>query len=139
MSQPDRPLLADLKAELRSLSGELREMLRLRFELFRLEAVADLKNARRLLIIWAVAGVLVLTSLPLFAAALADVLDGVWHIARWGWLLIIGGSLIALAALAALLAWQSFRRRFLGLRETLEELQEDRAWLEEWLGKKSEV
>ena len=72
----------------------MREMLALRFELFRLEAISDLKNARRLLIVAAVAGVLIFTSLPLFAVALADVLAGVWQIARWGWLLIFAGSLL---------------------------------------------
>jgi uncharacterized membrane protein YqjE len=133
MSQPDRPLLADLRGELQALSGELREMLRLRWELFRLEATADLKNARRLLIGWAVAGVLILTSLPLFAVALADVLADVWQIARWGWLLIFAGLLLTLAVSAAYLAWRQFRRRFSGLQETLEELQEDRVWLEEWI------
>ena len=136
MSQPDRPLLADLTAELRSLGDDLREMLALRYQLFRLEAVSDLKNARRLLVVCAVAGVMILTSLPLFAAALADLLAGVWQIPRWGWLLIFAGLLLILALLAAAWAWRSFRRRFLGLQETLEELKEDRVWLEEWLGKR---
>ena len=111
MSQSDRPLLADLREELHTLSGELREMLRLRWELFRLEATADLKNARRLLIVGAVAGVLILTSLPLFAVAAADVLAGVWQIARWGWLLIFAGAMLLFAVLAAYLAWRRFRRR----------------------------
>jgi hypothetical protein len=136
MSQSDRPLLADLEGELRSLSGEFREMLRLRWELFRLEAISDLRSARRLAAIWIVAGVLILTALPLAAVALADVLDGAWRIARWGWLLIFAGALIALAVSAAYLAWRRFRRRFLGLQETLEELREDRVWLEDWLGSK---
>jgi hypothetical protein len=138
MSLSDRPLLADLQEELRSLSQEIREMLRLRWELFRLEAIADLKNARRLLIIGTLAGVLILTSLPLFAVALADYLAGIWQIARWGWLLIFAGSFLAVAVSAAFLAWRRFRRRFLGLQETLEELREDRVWIEDWLGKKDE-
>jgi uncharacterized membrane protein YqjE len=136
MSQPDRPLLADLQTELHSLSGEMREMLALRWELFRLEALSDLKNTRRLLIVAAVAGVLIFTSLPLFAVALADVLAGVWQIAPWGWLLIFAGSFIILATAAVYLAWRRFCRRFLGLQETLEELREDLVWMQEWLGKK---
>jgi uncharacterized membrane protein YbhN (UPF0104 family) len=114
----------------------MREMLALRFELFRLEALSDLKNARRLLIVAAVAGVLIFTSLPLFAVALADVLNGVWRIARWGWLLIFAGSFLIFAVSAFYIAWRSFHRRFLGLQETLEELHEDWVWMEEWLGKK---
>jgi hypothetical protein len=135
MSQPDRPLLADLKASLRSLISELREMLRLRWELLRLETISDLKNTRRLLIVWAISGVLILTALPLCAVALADVLAGVWHLERWAWLLIFAGSLLFVALSAAYLAWRRFRRRFLGLQETLEELNEDRVWLNEWLKK----
>ena len=138
MNQADRPLLADLQGELRSLSRELREMFRLRWELFRLEAITDLRNSRRLLIAGFVAGVLILTSLPLVAAALADLLAGVWNIARWAWLLIFAGALLSTGLLAAYLAWRRFRRRFVGLQETLEELKEDRVWLEEWLGKRSE-
>jgi hypothetical protein len=136
MSQPDRPLLAELREQLRSFLGELRELLELRIRLFRLEATADLKNARRLLIVWIISGVLLLTSLPLFAVALADVLDGVWNLHRWAWLLIFAGIFIAVATSAAYLAWRRFRRHFIGLQETLEELREDRVWIEEWLGKK---
>lgn len=138
MSQSDGPLLANLTRELRHLTGELREMLHLRWRLFRLEAVADLKNARRLIAVTAVAGVMALSSLPLVAAALADLLAGVWHIARWGWLLIFAGSLLLGAVLAAYLAWRRFRRRFVGLQETLEELREDRVWIEEWISRKDE-
>lgn len=139
MSTPERPLLAAMQAEIRALGGSLREMLSLRWELFRLEAVSDLKNALRLAIVFFIAAVLILTSLPLFVVALADVLAGVWQIARWGWLLIFAGSLLGISASAAYLAWRNFRRRFLGLQETLEELNEDRVWLAEWLAKKDEA
>jgi hypothetical protein len=135
MSETDRSLLADLREELHSLTGELREMFRLRWELLRLEAIADLKNAQRLLVVGAAAGVLILTSLPLFAVAAADALAGIWHIARWGWLLIFAGLLIVSAITSASFAWRRFRRQFIGLQETLEELKEDQVWLEEWLRK----
>jgi uncharacterized membrane protein YqjE len=135
VSQATRSLWADLRDELRSLAGELREMFRLRWELLRIEAVADLKNVRRLLIATAVSGVLVLTSLPLMISAAADALAGVWQIARWGWLLIFAATLVILAAGIAFLAWRHFRRRIVGFQETLEELNEDRVWLEEWLRK----
>jgi hypothetical protein len=134
--QPDRPLLENLREEIASLSAEMREMLRLRWELLRLEATADLKNFRRLLVVWAVAGVLVLTSLPLAAVALSEILDGVWHLSRCHWLLIFAGGLILVALPTAYLAWRRFRRRFTGLRETLDELREDQVWLDDWLGKK---
>ena len=43
-------------------------------------------------------------------------------------------GLLVAAALVAWLAWRRFRRRFVGLEETLEELREDLVWLQEWGG-----
>ena len=58
-------------------------------------------------------------------------LDGCGRIARGGWLLIFAGGLLILAVAGGYLAWRRFRRRFIGLRETLEELREDLLWLRE--------
>jgi hypothetical protein len=136
MSQSDRPLLADLKIEVTSLVGEMREMVVLRYELLRQEALSDLQNTRRLLIVTAISGMLVLSALPLVVVAFADVLNGVWGLARWAWLVIFAGIFLLAAVLAVIFAWRRFRRRFIGLRETLEELQEDWVWLQEWTKKK---
>jgi peptidoglycan biosynthesis protein MviN/MurJ (putative lipid II flippase) len=136
MSQPDRPFLADLKIEVSSLVGEMREMVVLRYELLRQEALSDLQNTRRLLIVTAISGMLVLSALPLVVVAFADVLNGVWGLARWAWLVIFAGIFLLAAVLAVIFAWRRFRRRFIGLRETLEELQEDWVWLQEWTKKK---
>jgi hypothetical protein len=136
MSQSDRPLLADLKIEVTSLVGEMREMVVLRYELLRQEALSDLQNTRRLLIVTAISGMLVLSALPLVVVAFADVLNGVWGLARWAWLVIFAGIFLLAAVLAVVFAWRRFRRRFVGLRETLEELQEDWVWLQEWTKKK---
>jgi hypothetical protein len=132
MSDPaKKPLLADLRAELGALRDELREMASARWELARLELQSDLRSAKRLAICWLAAGVLALGAMPLALVALADVLNGYGRIARVGWLLIIAGGLLALAAGSGYLAWRRFRRKFLGLRETLEELREDGLWLRE--------
>ena len=48
-------------------------------------------------------------------------------------LLVAGAMLLLLAPLVGWLAWRRFRRRFLGLEQTIEELREDAAWLREWL------
>jgi hypothetical protein len=127
----DRPLLADLRAELGALGGELREMALLRWELARLELQADLVSAKRLAIAWLAAAVMALTALPLVAVCLAEALDGFGQIARGGWLLIFAGSLLILSLAGGYFAWRCFRRRFIGLQETLEELREDFVWLRE--------
>jgi type VI protein secretion system component VasK len=131
MSSPDRPLLADLKANIRSLTDDVRETLQLRWELARLEIQADLARLKCLVFIWGIAAVMALTALPLLATALADTLDG-WHgIARRGWLLIFGLALLGVAVISAYGCWLWFRRRFIGLQESLEELREDLEWAKE--------
>ncbi|MGA2033909.1 MAG: hypothetical protein ABSG68_16805 [Thermoguttaceae bacterium] len=50
------------------------------------------------------------------------------------WLLILGLLLLLGAGSLAGLAWLSFRRKFVGLRQSLEELREDAVWLHEWIG-----
>jgi hypothetical protein len=132
MNDPaERPLFADLGDEIGALTAELREMAAARWELARLELLADLRSAKRLAIVWLVSAVLALTALPLLAAALAEVLDGCAGIHRGVWLLIFAGGLLILALAAASLAWRRFQRKFTGLRETLEELREDLVWLRE--------
>ena len=132
MKEPaDRPLFADLRAELAALAAELREMAAARWELARLELAADIQSARRLAVAWLVAAVMAVTSLPLLAVCLADLLDGCGHIPRAGWLAIFGAGLLLAAAGMAHFAWRGFRRRFLGLQETLEEIHEDMLWMRE--------
>jgi hypothetical protein len=127
----NRPLLADLSKELGALGGELREMVAARWELAQLELQINLGAARRLAIAWLAAGVLVLTALPLAAVSLAEALDGYFHIARGGWLLMFASGLVLLALAVGYVAWRGFRRQFVGLQETLEELREDLLWLRE--------
>ncbi len=131
MSSPDRPLLADLKAELRGLTADMSEMLQLRWELARLEIQADLGHLKRLAFIWGVAAVMALTALPLLATCVADALDGWQGIARRGWLLIFGLALLCTAVICACFGRVWFRRRFVGLQQTLEELREDLEWVKE--------
>lgn len=127
----DRPLLSELRAELGSMTSELREMAMARWELARLEIEADLLSTKRLVTAWLVAAIMALTSLPLLAVALAETLDGCCDIARRDWLWIFAAGLLILALAGGYLAWRRFRRRFVGLEETLEELREDIVWLRE--------
>ncbi|MBN2579116.1 MAG: phage holin family protein [Pirellulales bacterium] len=126
--------LAGLGKELGALSAQLREAFTLRSELARLEIAADLRRARRLAIIWIIAGALLLAAFPLPAVAAAELLDGCGGVPNWGWLLIFSGGLFLIALAAVFLAWRRFRRRLALLRQTLEELREDFLWLREWCG-----
>jgi Putative Actinobacterial Holin-X, holin superfamily III len=131
MSLPDRPLLADLKAQLSGLKADLGQMLQLRWELARVEIQADLEHLKRLVLIWGISAVTALTSLPLFAACGADALDGRLGIAAKGWLLIFGLALLCTAVICAFFGWLRFRIRFVGLKQSLEELREDLEWIKE--------
>lgn len=126
-----RPLFADLGDQFGALGAELREMAQARWELARLELLADFHAAKRLAIAWFTAAALALTALPLLAGSLAEALDGRAGLHRGHWLLIIAGALLILALAGSYLAWRRFSRRFTGLRETLEELREDMVWLRE--------
>lgn len=127
----DRPLLGDLQAQCAALGDELRAALADRWELARLEIEADLRSAVRLAIVWSIALLAVLTAFPLAATALAESLDGLFGVAKCWWLLILAACLLASAALGGYCAWRRFRRKFIGLRETFEELREDALWLRE--------
>jgi len=130
-----QPLLADVREELGSLGAELREMGSARLELARLEIESDLLSAKRLAVAWVVAVVMSLTSLPLVAVWMADVLEGLTDIPRGGWLLGFAACLLLASGVGGHLAWRRFRRNFIGLRETLEELREDVLWLKEKSGR----
>ncbi len=132
MNDPaDRPLLADVREQFSALGDELREMAATRWELARLEIEADLRSVARLAFFWLIAAVAALTALPLAVVALAEVLDGCLGISRGGWLLILAAGLLTLAFGGGYYAWRRFRRKFIGLRETIEELREDALWLKE--------
>jgi uncharacterized membrane protein YqjE len=124
-------MLADLKAELRGLTADVSEMLQSHWELARLEIQADLARLKRLAFVWGAAAVMALTSLPLLATCVAETLDGWQGVARPCWLLILGLSLLCTAVIGGYGAWFWFRRRFVGLKQTLEELREDLVWVKE--------
>lgn len=136
MTDPDAPLLGDAKRELARLADELKEMAALRWDLASLEIRVAAGQIKRLAVVVGAAAVTALVSLPVLVVYAAEMLSGLW-LSRTGWLLALGLGLLSLAVLAAWLAVRHFRREFVGLAETLEELREDLVWLEEW-GKKDE-
>ncbi|MBN2217075.1 MAG: phage holin family protein [Pirellulales bacterium] len=130
-----QPLLERLGRELNALGGELRESVALRWQLAALEIKADLRSGRRLAIGLVAAAVMGLAAVPLLLSALAQGLDGCWGLSSTGWLLALGLGLLLAAPIAGWLAWRWFRRRLIGLQQTLEELHEDAVWIQEWIGK----
>lgn len=137
MSEPKRPLVADVKDEIGSLAADLKKMAALRWQLARLELGAAVVPVKRLAITLLVAAALVLTALPILAVGAAELLDG-WLMSCTGWLLIWGFGLLIGGGATGYLAWRRFRRRFALMEQTLEELREDVVWLRQWAGKECE-
>jgi hypothetical protein len=136
MTEPKRPLLADLKDGIGSLESDLRQMVVLRWQLARLEVEAAVRQIKRLSVALPVFAVMVLTALPILAVAAARSLaapegEGISFV---GWLLIFGLGLLLGGGAGGYLVWRWFRRRFVGLEQTLEELREDGIWLRQWIG-----
>ena len=135
MSEPERPLLADLTDRIGGVAGDLRQMLALRLELALLEFKASSRYLQRMAAAALVAGIMAITSLPLLVLCVAESLNGCLGVSRIGWLWIFSLGLAVGALAIGLLAWRHFRRSFVGMAETLEECREDIVWLREWLGK----
>jgi len=135
MVEQPRPLMEELQRELRALKQDLGASAVLRWRLARLELEADLRSAARLAVAWGAAAVMALAALPLVLVWLADGMGRWLGVPEPVWLLVFAGVLLSAAALVGVIAWRRFRRRFLGLEQTLEELREDLVWLGERFGK----
>ncbi len=133
MPKPDWPILGALRAELGHLSSDVQKMLALRWQLASLELRTALNQLKGLAIALTIAAVLGLTAFPLVAVYAAEQLDGSLGLSRHTWLLLLALTFLILSLLIGTLAWRTFRRRFVGLQETLEELREDWVWLSDWM------
>jgi hypothetical protein len=131
MPQAKPSLLAGIQEAVRALGNDARQMLRLRWELAKLELQSDARAIKRLVCVVLAAGVMILTALPLLLIFAAEMLDGRLGIGRAAWLLIFALALIFGGLAACGLAWRRFRRRFTGMQQSLEEVQEDLIWLGE--------
>jgi uncharacterized membrane protein YqjE len=136
MAEVDRPLFADAKDQIGRLTAELRQMVDLRWQLARLEFEASVRSVKRLATVLAIAALLALIAVPLVVVGTVLSLP---EPMRAPVSLIAGLVLLAAAVLAGLWARWRFRRQFVGLEETLEELREDLVWLAEWMGRGEEA
>ncbi|MHC4403868.1 MAG: phage holin family protein [Planctomycetota bacterium] len=132
MSDPDPELLGGLKDELGRLAGDVGRMVRLRWQLARLEGEAALSSVKRLVVAWIAAAAFGLSGLVMALVALACLWPETSQpYVLWA-LLAVGLVLVVAAGLTAWLSRRRFRSTFVGLEETLEELREDLVWLAEW-------
>src|SRR5687767_9998261 len=113
--------------------SELAETLDLRRKLAAAEIRSDIAATKRLTVLGSTGLVLALTGLPLLLAALAFQLSEATKIGFAAWLAIFGGPLLAVGVATVYFAWLRFRREFLALATTRQELREDLLWLREWL------
>ena len=134
MAEVDPPLFVEVKQQIGRLAAELRQMVDLRWQLARLELAAAGRSAKRLAIVWAVAAVSALISLPLIVVGTLLSLPESMQASVSLIALIAGLVLLAAAIVVGWWAWWRFRRQFVGLEETLEEIREDLVWLQEWTG-----
>ena len=135
MSEPEQPPADNIRQQIGCLASDVREMASLRWELAQLELKAAAGSIKSLAVAAVVALITALCALPILTVALALWLDGCLGISLLGWLLIFGLILLIGGIASGTLAWRRFRRRFVGLEQTLEELREDAVWLKEWAGR----
>ena len=135
MAKPEHPLLEQFREETGRLGNELQHMAALRWQLARLEIESDLRQGRRLAVGLAIAAMMAAAAVALLCTALAGQMETWAGGSRAGWLVLFAAVLFSIAAVTAWLAWRTFRRRFTGLEETLEELREDAVWIGEWMKK----
>ena len=135
MAKADPPLFVDAKEQIGRLTAELRQMVDLRWQLARLELEAAVRSVKRLATVLAIVAVLALIAVPLVVVGTVLSLP---EPMRAPVSLVAGFGLLGAAILAGLWARWRFRRQFVGLEETLEELREDLVWLKEWMGQGEE-
>ncbi|NQU24543.1 MAG: phage holin family protein [Candidatus Nealsonbacteria bacterium] len=138
MSEPRRSATAALRDEINSLAADVKESAVLRWELAQFELRSAATQIKRLAIGLAAAGVLLLCCVPILTIALAAWLAERTIISFAGWSAILGVAFLVAGAAGGYVAWRRFRRRFIGMEETLEELHEDLLWLREWTGRREE-
>jgi len=114
--------------------SRLQELLDARLAMAKLEVRHNIHSFRRLGIAGTIGAVVALSGLPVLLIVLSQALAARTRLDVFTWQFLLGGAFSLAGMLILLLAWRSFRRNFTGLAETLDELREDRRWLEEIAG-----
>lgn len=124
----------DAAREFQGLASDLGRLLENRRRLIELEVQDAKSTLRRTAWDGAVALILGVAGLSLLSVAALDRLQGVWGFSREAWGTMGGLGLSLIAIVVARLALLRFRRDFRGLRDSLDELREDVAWLRDEVG-----
>jgi uncharacterized membrane protein YqjE len=128
-----KPVVNELIDDLRGLAADVVRMVELKKELASEELRQDACSTRRLAL-WSGTGILAaVAGLPLLLTAVCLLLDDQWGISAAQWALIFSIPLVLGGSLLAIVGWLRFRREFLGLRDSVQELQEDLRWFRDWL------
>ena len=121
-------------ADAQRLWTDVQTMLRVRRELAQVEVQSDIATTKRLLVIGGVGLACLFVSLPLFAFVFAVWVEQQFDIQRQHVMLDLAAILLAAGSITMWSAWRGFRRDFVGLRDSLAEIQEDVVWLRERIG-----
>ena len=132
-SASTRSASSSWRQQCRRLVADCRTLVEARWRLATIECRIAARQIGRLGLVWAIALAALLVSATLALVALADVLEQLSGTSRTVWLCLMSAGLAVLAVIACWVAWIRFRRQFVGLQESLEELHEDIVWLREWL------
>jgi uncharacterized membrane protein YqjE len=114
--------------------SELREMFGLRSQLAQAEIRSDPAATRRLAIVGGFGLIAVLIGLPLLVSVVTARIDEALQLG-FPWVSVtVAVALLGIGLLVGWAAWRRFRFEFLGLRDSLQEIQEDLIWLRDRFG-----
>ena len=110
---------------------DLSKMIELRRQLAEAEIQSDKATTKRFAMIGGIGLIATLTGLPLLLSVVAARVDAILKLS-FPWVsLTVALVFVAGGVLVAWSAWRRFRQEFLGLRESLQEIQEDLIWFRE--------
>ena len=111
--------------------ADLVDMLQLRQELAEAEIKSDLRASKRFVFLGGLGLATVVTALPLLLTVVSAQIDAVYQFSFPWTACCLGLFLLFVGSLIGWTAWRRFRAEFLGLRDSIQELQEDLVWLRE--------
>ncbi len=117
--------------QVRASLAELRKMFELRRQLAEAEIQSDLAATKRFAIVGGIGWAAGLTGLPLLLSIVTARVEEALQLS-FPWISVtVALTLLGIGMIVSWTAWRRFRFEFLGLRDSLQEIQEDLIWLGE--------